>query len=850
MIHFNTAIAFGLSIALLNCCKNKNDLNSSVTSKIGWEKGNIDGAISLCVTANSASTVDVHAYCACLVDAIARRWHYQDYSKNKSNYDTIITSDGIADKCQSNIDNKPSFPTPAGQAIETNADGLVGATKPILSPDINGIPASYDVGDKKIFFSWVAGNDTKLGIRDYTVHRYELPKCAGLSIDTATILGTSLPFDGDEGKTYSFKVSTRNNGGLSAISDCSNSLTIDTTAPKNPSIQINSGEKYTISNDVLLTLNAEEAESMYITNIEGCLSGGVWEPFLRSKPWTVPHLNTKAFVYVKLKDIPGNETACVTASITHDSISPDKMQVLIDHGALYTSTPTVKLSLSASDADSMYVTNTPDCISEGVWESYVMNKAWTLVQLNTKATVYAKFKDSTGNVSPCVSSTIIHDDIAPTDAAILINNGTSYASTIAVNLSLSVTMGTQMYVTNSPDCTSGGYWESFSPDKQWLLGQNRNMATVYVKYRDEGGNVSKCVNDTVRLPWSTTTSHEPRYGAVALTAHEKAFVVGGCGADIYDAKTQIWTYATFSRCVNQVAAVTVGNKVFFASGCMVDIYDLSDNTWSQVSLSQCHDQIVGTAVGNKAIFAGGGTTNVPYSSKVDIYDSLKSKWYATTLSRVQPRSVATSVGSKAILGGGCQVDIYDDSTDKWTEASLSVCRDQIVAATVGTKVLFAGGWSSYNGAKSEVDIYDSMTGSWSTFKLSRTRTKIVSIVVGTKALFAGGWHFDSSTDSAIVDVYDSTTNTWDTASLSQARSGMAVATLGAKALFAGGKFKSGNSNVVDIYDSSTGLWSTDTLAEPRSNLAGTTIGDKVFFGGGCTSVNCSKLIDIYQPKYN
>lgn len=496
MFHIKTVFALYLSIVLINCCKSGKDLTGGIANKSDWAKENVDDAIALCVAVNS-SMVEVNSYCSCLVSAITSRWYYQDYSKNKSNYDATITSDGTADKCKSSIGNIPFTATPAGQGIEIIVNGLIGATKPIISPDINGIPASYDVADKKIFFSWVAGSDPKLGIRDYTVHRYELPKCAGLSIDTATLRGTSLPFEGEEGKTYSFKVSTYNNLGISKTSECSNDLTIDSIPPKNSSISINSGEMAAANTAVTLTLIATEANQMYITNEVGCQSGGTWEEFSTKKSWELGQTNTTATVYAKFKDVAGNESSCVGDTIIHDTIPPSGTFLTINNGSRYINTTSVTLTLAAKDAFQMYVTNTPGCGSEGSWEPYTITRSWILGQTNSQTTVYVKFKDALGNEGACINDTIIHDNIVPTETSIVINDGAKYTTQTSVSLTIAAKDADQMYITNTPGCSANGLWEEYATTKLWNLAETNTNTTVYAKFKDAAENEGSCINAAI-----------------------------------------------------------------------------------------------------------------------------------------------------------------------------------------------------------------------------------------------------------------------------------------------------------------------------------------------------------------
>lgn len=97
-----------------------------------------------------------------------------------------------------------------------------------------------------------------------------------------------------------------------------------------------------------------------------------------------------------------------------DTVAPTGTSVSINSGASYTNSTTASLSLSATGANEMYVTNTGDCSSGGVWESFFGTKSWTLAQSNSTATVYAKFRDGAGNESSCINDIILHDSVAPT----------------------------------------------------------------------------------------------------------------------------------------------------------------------------------------------------------------------------------------------------------------------------------------------------------------------------------------------------------------------------------------------------------------------------------------------------
>ena len=109
---------------------------------------------------------------------------------------------------------------------------------------------------------------------------------------------------------------------------------------------------------------------MYITNTSGCTSGGSWEAYSSSKAsWTIAQTNATATVYVKFRDSLHNESSCESDTIIHDSNPPYSLSILIDSGASHTHTTSVSLSIGATDASQMWVSNNSD-FSTGSWETY------------------------------------------------------------------------------------------------------------------------------------------------------------------------------------------------------------------------------------------------------------------------------------------------------------------------------------------------------------------------------------------------------------------------------------------------------------------------------------------------
>jgi hypothetical protein len=84
-------------------------------------------------------------------------------------------------------------------------------------------------------------------------------------------------------------------------------------------------------------------------------------------------------------------------------------------------------------------------------------------------------------------------------ASIVIDGGAIYTRKSQVELTILNSRATHMYVTDSPDCASGGEWEPYARIRPWELGARNSEAAVYVKFKDERrpGLVTECFDDTI-----------------------------------------------------------------------------------------------------------------------------------------------------------------------------------------------------------------------------------------------------------------------------------------------------------------------------------------------------------------
>ncbi|MBU1020371.1 MAG: chitobiase/beta-hexosaminidase C-terminal domain-containing protein [Firmicutes bacterium] len=95
-----------------------------------------------------------------------------------------------------------------------------------------------------------------------------------------------------------------------------------------------------------------------------------------------------------------------------DITPPTNTSIVISAGVAEIASTAVILTLTATDAISMMISN--DSVFTGrTWEIYSTTKNWILPTVDGVKTVYAKFKDTTGNISTVVSDMITLNTITP-----------------------------------------------------------------------------------------------------------------------------------------------------------------------------------------------------------------------------------------------------------------------------------------------------------------------------------------------------------------------------------------------------------------------------------------------------
>ena len=300
-------------------------------------------------------------------------------------------------------------------------------------------------------------------------------------------------------------------------------IILDTTGPGG-TILINSGDKYTNSTSVTLTLSASDPDSPGSPSSPGSgvstmrfrNEGGSWsseEQYNTSKSWTVTSDDGTKTVYVQYKDNVGNWSGAIDDTIILDT-TPPTGSILINNGDAYTKFTSVTLSLWVSDSSGVSKMKFKN--EGGSWsneENYATTKSWTLIPGDGEKTVYVQYKDNSGKWSDSISDTIILDTTPPT-GSILINGGAEYTNSTSVTLTLSAS-DSGSGVSRMKFSNDGSNWsgeENYAPSRSWTLPSGDGTKTVYVKYKDNAGNWSNSITDTIILSSDTT----PPTGTISI----------------------------------------------------------------------------------------------------------------------------------------------------------------------------------------------------------------------------------------------------------------------------------------------------------------------------------------------
>ncbi len=228
-------------------------------------------------------------------------------------------------------------------------------------------------------------------------------------------------------------------------------------------------------------------------------------------------------LYVQEQDALGNWGSVDDESITVDTTAPTLTSLTLNSGGYSTNSRTVSVSINAASEPGMEM-SILDYEPASVWEAWQpYDASFTTVVPAGEGTkrVYVRLRDSVGNISGYVSDTIILDQTAPTSASVVLNQGDFYTPSVQAKMGLAASdnytsqnnLEVQYYYydgTGYQGTFGTGSWEPFSSTISTKAGgylggsnfaftNNPGYKSVYVRFRDEAGNVSGFTADSIYL---------------------------------------------------------------------------------------------------------------------------------------------------------------------------------------------------------------------------------------------------------------------------------------------------------------------------------------------------------------
>ncbi len=230
---------------------------------------------------------------------------------------------------------------------------------------------------------------------------------ASVTTGFPAILGPGGDPDGDKFTNYQEYAAFKSSGAAATIAAQFNAATVPPVVPITGSIVINDNASATKDVAVTLTLTWGGGGGAGVTQQRFSDDGAhwtAWEAVTATRPYTLPAGDGHKTVRVQFKDDTGRISGSFSDFINLDG-TPPTGSIIINGGALSTSTQSVSLGLTWADAAGgsgvVRMRFSDDGAHWSAWETLKSPRAYSLPIATTGyQTVRAQFRDGAGNISP------------------------------------------------------------------------------------------------------------------------------------------------------------------------------------------------------------------------------------------------------------------------------------------------------------------------------------------------------------------------------------------------------------------------------------------------------------------
>lgn len=281
-------------------------------------------------------------------------------------------------------------------------------------------------------------------------------------------------------------------------------IVLDRIPPTDGKIAINGGAEWLNDKNGNgdIQLYATGAHEVMISNTSS-FTNSKWEPMTEvRKGWSFGTTKQTAEVYVKFRDKAGNTSEAINTSIKIDNEPPKNPSITIDKGNKYVTNKDRKITIdiSVEGATGMRISQNKG-FRDVRWEAMATSKEIILSEADGEKTFYAQFSDDAGNLSEVVSSKIILDTTPPKLNTFTINDGAEWTNHAEKKVSLAIDAegAMDMMVSDNPGFTNSS-WQPFSASiNAYELPGEDGEKMIFIKLKDETGNVSKTSSAKINL---------------------------------------------------------------------------------------------------------------------------------------------------------------------------------------------------------------------------------------------------------------------------------------------------------------------------------------------------------------
>jgi hypothetical protein len=347
----------------------------------------------------------------------------------------------------------------------------------------------------------------------------------------------------------------------------SHTLALDGSPPDDAApigtLRINGDALTTASFAVMPSVAADDGDGLGVADVRFSGNGVDWSDWMRrSEPesnWMIPGSPGTHVIYAQFRDFAGNVSEPVSDAIDYDpTVSSDDFGLTINEGSQFTNDADVILSLPAKPYTAEMQVSNDGGFAGAIWQPYSTKKAWRIRTFGDQVitdVVYVKYRSVDGEVSDVRTDDIVYDPNPPEPAegaelpSIEAGNRTARLDTRATDDRSGVLA---MMLSNDPSF-DGAQWEPYRKSRAWPFNDEADT-TVYVRYRDGAGNVSRAFATRLADPAAASVPAQlmPAH-ALGVTSRRPSFRWAGVsGARAYQvqvSKSPAFTSMVLSKLI-------------------------------------------------------------------------------------------------------------------------------------------------------------------------------------------------------------------------------------------------------------------------------------------------------------